>query len=399
MIDILKLAREQTAKIQEDRRNLHRTPETGTNLPKTAAYICTRLQEMGIAYQQMEGYSAVVAMVGRPGTKTIGIRADMDALPICEESQEPFAAENGNMHACGHDAHMAILLGAAAIFKAMEKELSGQIKLIFQTSEEVEPSGARLLVRDGVMEQPHVDAMLVLHVDVGAMHAYPPGHVIFKYGSFFAWEDPFSIKITGKGGHGSAPHVCVDPIAAANLIYTALQLVWTRELDPTKAAVFSFGTVCTGNGTGNVIPDTALMKGTIRTMDRQLRDLALQRFRQVAEGIADLLGAKAEFCAMEGCQAVINDDGMVGLAIAAAKKLFAESEIHIVQQVALEAEDAGWYFEKAPGCYFRLRAGKPFTDGIVYPAHNSKFRLDDAVLYRGTAMFVQTAYDFLRRSR
>lgn len=396
MKNILELAKERSASIIADRRKLHAIPETGTRLPKTAAYVCKRLDEMRVPYKAADGYSGIVALIGRPGKGTIGIRADMDALPIKEESGEPFSSDNGNMHACGHDAHTAILLGTAAILKSREALLPGQVKLIFQPSEEASPSGANLMINDGVMENPHVDAMLALHMDVSDVPGAKPGDLEFKYGCLNAWEDPLKVEILGKGGHGSTPDRCVDPIAIAHLVYEAMQIVCQRELNPIVASVLSFGTVSAGQGAPNVIPDKALMKCTIRSTGKDVRDRAVQRFREVSTGIAELMGGKAEFTVEEGCAAVINDDGMVDMALAAAKALFPEARVRIGRDAILGAEDAGYFFQRAPGCYFRLWAGKPYADGTIYPAHSSRFRIDDSVLYRGAAEFAQTVFDYFK---
>lgn len=393
--EILKLAEKMSDTIIRDRRNLHQIPELGTDLPQTVSYVCRRLDKLGIVYRVAEKYSAVIALLGTPGRKTIGMRADMDALPVREESGEPFASKNGNMHACGHDAHTAILLGTAAILKKLEGSLNGQVKLIFQPSEEIEPSGARLLVQAGVMEDPHVDAMLALHMDVQERKGWKNGDIVFHYGSVSAFETPVEIKVVGHGGHGCMPDKCVDPIAILHLIYETVQCIVTREIPPTCPFVLSFGTVQAGNGTGNVIPDTAYIRGSFRTTDPQIRKYMIERIEEVAGTIASLMKGKAEVRFPEGCKAVINDDDMVLFTRKVAVDLLGEENIQVDDTVLLDAEDAGWYFEKAPGCYFKLLAGKPYEDGKIYPLHNSKSRLDDSVLYRGAAVFAASARKYL----
>lgn len=393
--EVLKLAEEMSETIIRDRRYLHQIPELGTQLPQTASYVCRRLSEMGVPFETMKDYSAVVATLGIPGEKTIGIRADMDALPVTEESGEPFASKNGKMHACGHDAHTAILLGAAAILKQIESSLNGQVKLIFQTSEEIEPSGARLLVQDGVMENPHIDAMLALHMDVQQREGWKTGDVIFHYGAVSAFETPVQIKVSGYGGHGCMPQKCVDPIAILHLIYEAIQCIAAREISPAVPFVLSFGTIQAGSGTGNVIPNEAYIRGSYRTTDPAIQSYMMKRIQEAAETIASLMKGHAEVTFPEGCKAVINDTDMVTFTRKAATEVLGDENVHTDDTVLLDAEDAGWYFEKAPGCYFKLLAGKPSQDGKIYPLHNGKTCLDDSVLYRGTAVFVESARKFL----
>lgn len=396
MYDILSLARAQAKQMTLHRRTLHQIPELALHLPQTVAYVCKQLDKIGIEYESTEAYSGVVALLGKPDGKTIAIRADMDALPIVEESGEPFASVNGNMHACGHDIHTSILLGTAAVLKQIENELDGQVKLIFQSSEEVAPGGANLMVEDGVLENPHVDAILALHVETDPNRVYPVGDLSYRYGSIFAWEEPVEIIVHGQGGHGSKPSNCVDPIAVANLIYSAFQTMYQREIDPTAAAVFSIGTISAGNGMSNIIPDTALIKGTLRTLDAEVKDYALRRMEEISRGIAKVMHASVDFSINEGCPAVVNDDMIVDLTIKSATSLFGSEHVHMLSSVALEAEDAGYYFQKVPGCYFRFNTYKPHPDGKCYPAHNSKFCLDDSQLYKAAAVFAQTAYDFLK---
>lgn len=393
-MNILKEAENIKESIIKWRRELHKIPEVGLHLPKTSEYIKNKLEEMNIDFTTYDNHSGITAVIGKKDGKTIAIRADMDGLPIKEECNVEFKSTTGNMHACGHDGHMAVLLGTAKILKENEEEINGKIKLIFQPCEECAPGGAEMMINDGVLENPKVNAILALHVD-NKDRNYKSGDLIVSYKSMFASDDPINIKITGKGGHASIPHECIDPVAIGNLIMNNMQYILSREVSPTIPSLISFCGITTNTVSNNIIPDSVEIKGTTRNLDNEVRKYVIKRIEELAVGMSNLMKAECTVDFEGGCPAVINDHDIVEQFIKSAKSIFNEEEIHVVDEYSMGAEDAGFYFEKIPGCYFRLYNPKAYDDGIVYPAHNSKFMMDDSVLYKGAAAFIKTAADLL----
>ncbi|HCW54864.1 MAG TPA: amidohydrolase [Clostridium sp.] len=377
------------------RRELHMIPEIGLDLPKTAKYIQEKLCAMNIEFKTYEKHSGITAVLGKKEGKTIALRADMDGLPIKEECNNiDYKSTNENMHACGHDGHMAILLAVAQILKKHEDKINGKIKLIFQPCEECAPGGADAMINDGVLEDPKVDSILALHVD-NANRNYKNGDFMVSYTSMFASDDPINIKIKGKGGHASAPNECIDPVAIGNLVMNNIQYILSREIKPTIPSLISFCGITTSIASNNIIPDLIEIKGTTRNLDNDIRKYVLERIEELAVGMSSLMKAECIVNFEGGCPAVINDYNMVEQFLKSARSIFDNDEIHIIKEYSMGAEDAGFYFEKLPGCYFRLYNPKPYEDGIIYPAHNSKYMMDDSVLYRGAAAFIKTAMDYL----
>ncbi|SCZ78555.1 M20 metallopeptidase family protein [Acidaminobacter hydrogenoformans] len=381
--------------IKEDiiqwRRALHRIPETGLILPKTAAYVKAQLDEMGIPYETFEGHSGILAMIGDPARgKTIALRADMDALEIQEETGVTFASENDKMHACGHDAHTATLLGAAKLLKRRDADLKGCVKLIFQPAEEG-PGGAAPMVRDGVLENPKVDAIFAMHV-YNLENAKIPGMIGLRHGTMFASDDQLYLKITGKGGHGSAPHETVDPIVISAQVILALQNIISREVKPSSPAVLTIASLNAGRGTTNIISDSAEMLGTIRTLSFETRAFVLQRIEEIVAAVTKGFRADYELRFFDSYPPVINDRDVTNIFLESARKVISEDDIIMLGDSLMGGEDAAFFFEKVPGTYFLLNTVMPI-DGIVYPIHNSKFMLDDSVLYKGAAVLVQAAMD------
>lgn len=376
------------------RRDLHKIPEVGMFLPKTFEYVKKKLDEFNIEYTTYKNHSGISAVLGKKEGKTIAIRADMDALAIKEETNLEFKSENDNMHACGHDGHTAILLGVAKILKKNEDKLNGKIKLIFQPCEEIGPGGALAMIEDGVLENPKVDAMLALHVD-SKLGEYKNGDALVRYGSMSAAEDPINIKIIGKGGHASTPNLCIDPISVATLLINNIQYILTREVNQTIPTVISFSSIQGGRNTNNIIPDTVEIKGTVRNTDNETRKYVLHRIEEIVSGLTKLMRADFELDFYGGCPAVINDKDMVDMFLNSSKKILGKDNVHILNDYNMGAEDAGFFFERIPGCYFRLYNPVAFEDGVVYPPHNSKYLMDDSVLYKGIALMLQTAMDYL----
>lgn len=393
---VLDEAKEISSDIITWRRELHKIPEIGLILPQTAAFVKARLDEMDISYTTFERHSGIVALIGKKAGKTIALRADMDGLRINEESEFEYRSQNSNMHACGHDAHTAILLGTAKLLKKHENELNGQVKLLFQPAEEG-PGGALPMIEDGVLENPKVDAILALHMDQ-KNHAAPckNGDIFVKYGNSSAADDQVDITIIGKSGHGSEPNRCVDPITIATLVVTAIQHIISREISPFSPCVITFGTITGGHGAENIIPNTVELHGTIRNQDMDTREFVFNRIEEVVKYITKAMRADYKLTFLNGYPPTKNDKDRVDGFLASAHKILPPEDIRISTEESMGGEDAGFFYQKVPGCFFRLYSPAPFTDGEVYPAHSSRFVLDDSVLYRGTALFLQSVFDYLK---
>ena len=381
--------------IRDWRRSLHQIPEVGLHLPQTRQLICQVLDHMHIPYQTFEQHSGIVAHIGHTGNRCIAIRADMDALPIQEKTELPYQSQNQNMHACGHDSHSAMLLGAAMLLKEQEAALPGMVKLIFQSSEEYLPSGAAAMVKDGVLENPHVDALIALHVCVEPDIACKSGTLMLKYGAACSAVDPLSLRIIGRGGHGSMPHTCIDPIAISAMVIHNLQFIINREISVQHPSVLSFGTIQSGTGGDNIIPGEAQLLGTIRTTDAETRAYLMKRIEEVVHGTCTMMRAKAELDLTGGCPPVYNDDAIVQSVLSSAQSLFSADEICLEKEIWMASEDVGFFLEHVPGCLFKLYCPATHKDGSFYPLHNAKFCLDDEVLYKGSMLSAQAAFDFL----
>lgn len=381
-------------KIVQWRRDLHKIPEIGMELPKTEAYLKKILEQLDIKYKSYSGHSGLTVDFGNGKGKTVVIRADMDALPIVEETGLPYASDNQNMHACGHDAHMAMLLGTATVLKMHEQEINGTVRLLFQPGEEF-PGGAQVMVQDGVLENPHADYVLALHVS-NRDDSYKNGDVAVNWEHTTAADDQLYLTIYGKGGHGSRPDQCVDPVAIAALVVNNLQYIISREVSPYSSSVLTIATMRGGNGVNNIIPDTAEIIGTVRNLDKETRDFVLKRIEEIVEHTVKAMRGDYVLEFKYPYPAIKNNKVVVKEFVDAAEKILGKDRCHILQFPELGGEDAGYYFEKIPGCYFYLQCPQACPlDGKTYGAHNSKFCLDDSVLYVGTAMFLETTKKLL----
>lgn len=393
--DVLYTAKENAKNITRWRRSLHSIPETGLFLPRTASFIQTCLKEMDIPFRTYETHSGISVVLGDPNAgKCVALRADMDALPLQEQTGVPFRSCNENMHACGHDAHAAMLLGALKILKAHESELNGCIKLIFQPGEET-GDGAKSMIRDGILEDPKVDALIALHVDRTASDTVKQGDIIIKRGPMHASNDDFEITIAGRGGHGGYPHRSIDPTVCAGLLINAFQTIVSREIDPLASAVISFGNIHTATTASNIIPESVLLAGTIRCGKEETRKYVKQRLEEITKGICHAMRTECEINIRCGEPSVENDDSVADIVENAAIRLFGSAQVHSVREQVMGAEDAGYYFQEVPGCLFRFCNPRPFSDGVIYPLHSNKMLLEDSNLYRGTALLVQSALDYL----
>lgn len=392
--------------IISNRRYLHCHAETGFGLKDTLAFVKQALADMG--YEPVTcGKAGLVALAGgkKPG-KVFLIRADMDALPIKEEAEVEFSSSNGNMHACGHDMHTAMLLGAAKLLKDHEEEIEGTVKLMFQPAEEVF-EGSNDMIEAGLLENPAVDGALMIHVTAGMPFA--PGTVIVAAPGVSApAADYFEIKVQGTGCHGSMPNTGVDPLNVAAHILIALQEIHARELAMDDRAVLTFGTMNAGTAP-NVIPDLVAMGGSIRTFDEDTRSFIKERIAQVADGIATAFRAKANVTFGSGCPTLVNDKDLSLCAKTYVKELLGEEQAFSASELtamsggqkrskAAGSEDFAYVSQKVPSIMLALAAGQP-EKGYIYPQHHPMVTFDEDALTSGSAVYAYTAMRWLEEHK
>ena len=398
--DLLNEAKALEPQLQTWRRTLHRHPEVGFDLPQTKALVKQALTEMGYAPQDC-GKAGVLALVGgkKPG-KTLLLRGDMDALPIQEQSGEEFSSEiPGKMHGCGHDMHTAMMLGAAKLLKAHEDEIEGTVKLEFQPAEEIF-QGSPDMIANGLLEDPKVDAAVMFHVLAGM--PLPAGTVLVPGGGItMASCEQYHITVHGKGGHGSTPHACVDPITAAAHIHIALQEINSRELDPNAFGVLTTGCFKAG-AASNVIPDTAEMFGTIRTTDpdNKTGELIRKRMTEIAQGVALAFRCTAEVEFSDYCPCMVVDKALAADALTYMTDLLGTGAMDMTPLTGGKAgggsEDFAFVSHEVPTVSMFLSAGNS-KDGYLYGQHHPKVRFDDSILYEGSAAYSYFALRWLSK--
>lgn len=384
------------------RRALHQIPETGVETPLTEAFICERLDEMNVPYRRGVGGHGVVALVeGERTGPVFAIRADMDGLPIREETGLPFASANGCMHACGHDAHAAMGLAAAAILARHRSELAGSVKFIFQPGEEgcpEGPGGASRMVDDGALENPVPQALVSLHTGCVWKEGFLPGDIGIHYGGLMACMDRFEILVRGKGSHGANPQGSVDPISIAVQILGQLQTIVSRELDPQTPAVISIGELHAGTAF-NIIPDECRITGTVRALDQTTRKFIAGRIEQMARGVAQSMRGDVGFhYGWEGPAPVVNDPEVTQALRDVAEDMLGAERVKEIPRPSMGGEDIAFFMEKVPGTFFFL-PGCSTSKGGPWPHHNSRFDIDESVLWIGPALFAGMAMDWLEELR
>lgn len=390
-MNILEEALNLQDEIVQWRRDLHETPEVGNELPLTSIYVQNILKEIGIPFKTLVNGSAIVGLIesGHPG-KVVALRADMDGLAIQEESELEFKSKNCNMHACGHDAHTAMLLGAAKILFKYRDKLKGIVKLIFQPGEE-SPGGALPMIEEGVLENPKVDAIFGMHT--GALiTGVASGKILISKSHVMAGKSSFEITIKGKEAHSSMPHLSIDPIPIAAQIVNSIYLIKAREIDALKPAVISICTLNTGIANKN-LASQAYMEGFIRAQSTEMCDFIVDRMSEIVKLTCQMFRAEAEFKFTSEYPALINNLNLANLAMDTAIKIVGKE--NVIEQInpLMCAEDMAYFQEKVPGTYFFLSSIVE-QEGVVYPHHNSRFMLDESVFYIGTAMFCQLVMDY-----
>lgn len=382
---IKELAQKYADEVISLREKLHRHPETAFMEYKTSEIIQAELEKLGIPYVVMAKTGVLATITGGRAGKTLLLRADIDGLPIAEETDLSFKSLNqGFMHACGHDVHTACLLGAAKILNESKENICGVIKLMFQPAEEG-AGGAQPMIGVGILEDPPVDAAFALHVEP----LEKVGVIQIRDGAIMACPDEFTIHIHGRGGHGSAPHQCVDPIAIAADLVRAYQGIVRKTIDPMLPCVVSVCSIQAGN-CPNVIPDTAVLEGTVRALDYETREKIARRLAETAEMIAASAGGSCDFEYRKLYPPVINDIRMNDVVVQAAEKL--GIAIKYLPYASMAGDDFSYIAEQVPASYFRLGAG---LDMLSFPIHSSKFNVDNQAIPLGVSIFAQIALDFL----
>lgn len=399
----LELAKKFEQDIIEFRRHIHANPEVGFYLPKTAQYIKEQLEAMGIeakdcgvvseevnaqytmmGFPSQEGATGVVATIGQ-GEPCVLLRGDIDALPMAETTGLPYAATNGCMHSCGHDTHAAMLLGAARILKEREKELKGTVKLCFQIGEEW-GSGALRMIEDGLLENPKVDAAFAIHIQP----QMDSGTAQYTKGVMSASMDTWQIDIQGKGGHSSMPQKCIDPLFIANQIYTALNLLPGREVDPAKSLSLVVGVV-NGGTAPNIIPDTAKVTASMRALDPPSRDHVAARVEEVVDHIVKMWRGTHSFVNFH-TPSTYTDGDLIDEMVPALSKVMGEGNLYEVGPSS-GAEDFGYITKEVPGMMVWLGAGSEES----YPLHNPNVILDESVFKMGAALHATFAMEYLNK--
>lgn len=359
----------QSNEMYDFRNDLHMHPEIGGEEFRTVEKICEKMDEYGLSYEHVADTGLVVRIKGnRPG-KTIGIRADIDALPIDDESDFEFKSQiPGRNHACGHDIHCACLVGVAKMLASLKGDFAGNIVLLFQPAEE-SFGGADRMIKDGALENPHVDHVIGFHNSQGSF----PGEAEIRYGSMYAGSDGFRMVVHGKSAHAAYPGSSIDPIVCASQIVLACQTIVSRNVSPTNSAVVTFG-VIQGGVVQNQIPDSVLLRGTCRTLDPETRELAIRRVREVAEGVCEAMGATLEFERIPSYPPLVNDDKVVDVVKSVLVEAIGSDKVHEIHESEMGCEDFAYFAAARPSCYYHL--GDRPADRQVFGAHNTKYNPD-----------------------
>jgi amidohydrolase len=387
------------------RRDVHQHPELGNRETRTSALVAEHLRALGLEVRTGVAHTGVVGLLrgGRPGP-VVALRADMDALPVTEEVDLPFKStvrttyngrETGVMHACGHDNHVAVLMGVAEVLAGMRAELPGSVKFVFQPAEEGAPAGeeggAEVMVREGVLDAPKVDAIFGLHV-----FPYPVGTLHTRPGGLMASSDTLRITVRGRQTHGALPWEGVDPVVTASQIVLALQTVASRQVDLTRSpVVVSVGSI-QGGIRSNIIPDAVALEGTIRTFDPTIRRDVHARVRRIAQSVAASAGAEAQVEITDGAPVTVNDAGLVARMRPSLVRVAGDDKVDTSARVTTTAEDFAYYAEKVPAMFFFLGVTPEGADpATVAPNHSPRFFADEGALVTGVRALSSLALDYL----
>jgi amidohydrolase len=373
--------------IIELRRDFHQHPELSFEEKRTSKIVTEFLKSCGLRVKEnVNGYGVVADLIGAEKGPTIAFRADMDALPIQEETGLPFASEiPGVMHACGHDGHTAILMGAAKLLSSQKEKLKGNVRFIFQPAEEVNPGGAIGMIQEGVLNG--VDAVFGLHL----WSELPSGTFRTCYGPMMAATDRFIIDIEGKGGHGGMPHKTIDSIVLASQLVMSSQSIISRNIDPLESGVITFGKLNSGSAF-NIIANNASLEGTTRSFTPEVRETLQKKLEELTDGLAKIYGAKIKIDYQSGYPAVVNHEREVDVILDAARGVFGPENTGIMKP-NMVGEDFSYYLKEIPGAFCFVGAGDP--NKPMYPHHHPRFQIDEGVLPLAAEWFCRLAMKYL----
>jgi amidohydrolase len=388
------LAKQITPEVIHWRRHLHANPELSYQEYETAKYVKNILESLGLSVETLATTGLVAEIKGNnPNLKTIALRADMDALPITENNAVPYASKNkGVMHACGHDVHTASLLGSAKILTQLKNHFQGTIRLIFQPGEEKNPGGASYMIRDGALQNPEPTSIIGQHV----FPLLPVGKIGFREGIYMASCDELYLTVKGKGGHGAAPELTVDPVLIASHIVIALQQVISRNASPKQPTVLTIGKIEGGTAT-NIIPNEVKLTGTFRAMDEAWREEALKRIKKIAEGLAESMGGSCEVEISRGYPFLKNDPKVTRRIKEAASAYLGENNVVDID-ITLGAEDFAYYSQVIPASFYRLGT-KNEAKGITSYVHTPTFDIDEDALAISTGLMAWMAIQELMNNQ
>lgn len=389
--EILKVAYHLGDQVTAWRREFHQHPEVGFQEFHTAEVVSDVLERLGMKAQKGVGGTGVVACLENGGAKTIALRADMDALPVMEENDVPFRSKKeGVMHACGHDAHTAILLGAACLLTQIRGTFTGNVKFLFQPAEEVEEGGAERMIREGVLEDPPVDGIIGLHL----FNHFPSGTVGLTRGTVTSAVDNFEIEIIGRSGHGARPHEAVDSILIASQVIHSIQSLVSRETDALDPKVITVGEI-SGGTAPNVIAERTRMRGTIRSLSQEMRTKVSQLLGERCEKIVNSMGGKAIVRIKKLLPPQINHPGLYEAVKRAAVACLGPEKVIDYNRPSMGGEDFSFYSQIVPGVYYRLGTWDE-EKGFVSPLHSSRFNFDESILSIGVATMAASAIEALK---
>jgi amidohydrolase len=379
---IKSLAKEIKSEIIVIRHSIHSNPELSFQEENTAILVENYLRNLGLKTHRISGTGVWAMIHGELGEgKTIALRADLDALPILELSDKSYVSKNpGVMHACGHDVHTSSLLGAAKILNSLKSEFKGSIKLVFQPGEEKLPGGASLLIKEGILDNPKVDAIIGQHV----MPFINTGNVGFRKGLYMASTDEIYITINGKGGHGAMPHLCVDPVATAAQVIVSLQQIVSRKAKAILPTVLSFGKINSNGGATNVIPNSVSFEGTLRTLDESWRKEVKEIIIKLVNSTAEAFGATAEVRIVDGYPYLKNDEALTGKLWDFANQYMGVEHVEALD-IWMAAEDFAYFSQTVPSCFYRLGTRNE-AKGIVSGVHTPTFDIDEEALAIGAGL-------------
>ncbi len=373
------------------RRHFHRYPELSLQEYKTSEFIEEKLREYGISYEKGIAKTGIIAWIygKNPAKKCIALRADMDALPVEESNDVDFKSQNaGVMHACGHDVHMASLLGTAQILNSLKDSFEGTVMLIFQPSEEKSPGGASIMLDEGIFDKRKPEAIFAFHV----LPEMNVGRVGFKSGNYMASADEIYLTVKGKGGHAGTPHMNIDPVVIASHIVIALQQIVSRNAPPTIPSILSFGKV-EAKGATNVVPNEVRLEGTLRTFNEEWRKEALSKIRKMSEGIAESMGGFCEVHIAKGYPVLTNDADLTNFAKFCAQDFLSTEKVEDMD-LRMTAEDFAFFAQEIPGCYFRVGTRKIGSE--ITNLHTSGFTIDEEALQYSMGLMAYLAIESLK---